>query len=76
MPKGGSVLAAPAPFKGASGDHPEKEMQSMIRDLMQKGKGILADDGSLSAIAKRFKAMGVESSEETRRACRSVVLSA
>lgn len=51
-------------------------MQSMIRDLMQKGKGILADDGSLSAIAKRFKAMGVESSEETRRACRSVVLSA
>ena len=54
----------------------EHELQGTIRDLVQKGKGILAADESLPTIAKRFKAVGVESTEENRRAYRSLMLTA
>lgn len=52
----------------------EKEMQDTIEAMVQKGKGILAADESLPTIAKRFKAIQVESTEENRRAYRSLLL--
>jgi fructose-bisphosphate aldolase, class I len=54
----------------------EEELQATICDLVQKGKGILAADESLPTIAKRFKAVGMESNEENRRAYRSLLLTA
>jgi fructose-bisphosphate aldolase class I len=51
------------------------ELQSTIEDMVQKGKGILAADESNPTIAKRFKPIGVESTAETRRDWRSLLLS-
>ncbi len=50
------------------------ELQATVQALVQNGKGILAADESNPTIAKRFKAIGVESTEETRRAYRSLLL--
>jgi len=50
------------------------ELQSTIADLAVKGKGILAADESHPTMAKRFKAINVESTEESRRAYRSLLL--
>lgn len=50
------------------------ELQSTIADLVAKGKGILAADESHPTMAKRFKAVNVESTEESRRAYRSLLL--
>lgn len=52
-----------------------KEMQDTIEAMVQKGKGILAIDESLPTIAKRFKPIQVESTEDSRRAWRSLILS-
>jgi fructose-bisphosphate aldolase class I len=52
------------------------ELQATVDALVQKGKGILAADESGPTIAKRFKAIGVESTEDNRRAWRSLVLAA
>lgn len=52
------------------------ELQATVDGLVQKGKGILAADESGPTIAKRFKAIGVESTEENRRAWRSLLLGA
>jgi fructose-bisphosphate aldolase class I len=51
------------------------EMQAVISDLVQPGKGILAADESTPTITKRFNAVGIESVEETRRAYRELLLS-
>ena len=50
-----------------------EELQATIAGMVQKGKGILAADESQPTIAKRFKPIGVESTEETRRAYRSLL---
>ena len=50
------------------------ELQATVQALVRKGKGILAADESGPTIAKRFKAIGVESTEENRRAYRSLLL--
>ncbi|HHJ16211.1 MAG TPA: fructose-bisphosphate aldolase class I [Gammaproteobacteria bacterium] len=50
------------------------ELQATISDMVQKGRGILAADESSPTIAKRFKAIDVESSEENRRAWRSLLV--
>jgi fructose-bisphosphate aldolase, class I len=50
------------------------ELQSTIADLVVKGKGILAADESAPTIAKRFKAVNLESTEENRCAYRSMLL--
>lgn len=50
------------------------ELQVTIADLVVKGKGILAADESAPTIAKRFKAVNLESTEENRRAYRSMLL--
>ncbi len=52
----------------------EAELQKTIEDMVQPGKGILAADESLPTIEKRFKLIGVESTPETRRAWRSLLL--
>lgn len=52
-----------------------QELQSTIDAMVQKGKGILAIDESSPTISKRFKAIDVESTEEHRRAYRSLILS-
>ena len=54
--------------------HIQDELQATIDVLVQKGKGILAADESNSTIAKRFQAIGVESTAENRRAYRSLLL--
>ncbi|OAN89227.1 fructose-bisphosphate aldolase [Marinobacter sp. EhC06] len=54
----------------------QEELNTTVRDLVQPGKGILAADESHPTIAKRFKAVGVESSEDKRREYRSLIFSA
>lgn len=54
----------------------QDELAATIADLVQPGQGILAADESHPTIAKRFTAVGVESSEEKRREYRSLILSA
>ena len=54
----------------------QEELSTTVRDLVQPGKGILAADESHPTIAKRFKAVGVESSEDMRREYRSLIFSA
>jgi fructose-bisphosphate aldolase class I len=49
-------------------------LQATVDLLVQGNKGILAADESGPTIAKRFKAIGVESTEENRRAYRSLLL--
>jgi fructose-bisphosphate aldolase class I len=51
------------------------QLQATVDALIQAGKGLLAADESGPTIAKRFKAIGVESTDETRRAYRSLLLS-
>ena len=50
------------------------ELEATINDMVQKGRGVLAADESAPTIAKRFKAINVESSEATRRAWRSLLV--
>ncbi|WP_275099593.1 class I fructose-bisphosphate aldolase [Sedimenticola hydrogenitrophicus] len=52
----------------------QDQLQATIELLVQKGKGILAADESSPTIAKRFDAIGVESTEEQRRRYRSLIL--
>ncbi|PCM46157.1 class I fructose-bisphosphate aldolase [Marinobacter sp. ANT_B65] len=53
----------------------QNELLSTIQSLVQPGKGILAADESHPTIAKRFKAVGVESTEDKRREYRSLIFS-
>jgi fructose-bisphosphate aldolase class I len=50
-----------------------KELQATARALVAEGKGILAADESDGTIKKRFDSIGVESTEETRRAYRDLL---
>jgi len=50
------------------------ELETTINDMVQKGRGILAADESAPTIAKRFLAIDVKSTEETRRAWRSLLV--
>lgn len=50
-------------------------LQATVDLLARPGKGILAADESGPTIAKRFKAIGVESTEENRRTWRSLLMS-
>ncbi|TDN61221.1 class I fructose-bisphosphate aldolase [Paraburkholderia sp. BL10I2N1] len=51
------------------------ELQATVEALTQPGKGLLAADESGPTIARRFESVGIESSEENRRAWRSLLLS-
>lgn len=52
----------------------QSELQATVEAIVRQGKGILAADESGPTIAKRFKAIGVESTEDNRRAWRSLLL--
>src|SRR5256885_11475381 len=49
------------------------DLESTARALVAEGKGILAADESTGTIKKRFDSIGVESTEETRRAYRDLL---
>src|SRR5438034_10815616 len=49
------------------------ELETTARALVAEGKGILAADESDATIKKRFDSIGVESTEETRRAYRDLL---
>ncbi len=48
-------------------------LTTTINDIAARGKGILAADESSPTIAKRFQTINVESTEENRRAYRSLL---
>jgi len=50
-----------------------KELESVARSLVAEGKGILAADESSPTIEKRFKGIGLPSTEENRRAYRDLL---
>ncbi|HMN77117.1 MAG TPA: fructose-bisphosphate aldolase class I [Burkholderiaceae bacterium] len=50
------------------------ELQATVEAMVRPGCGLLAADESTPTIAKRFKAVGVESTEASRRAYRSLLL--
>jgi len=52
------------------------ELQSVINDMVIRGKGILAADESTRTITKRFESIHVESTEENRRDYRSMMFHA
>jgi fructose-bisphosphate aldolase class I len=49
------------------------DLHETAKELVAEGKGILAADESTGTIKKRFDSIGVESSEETRRAYRDLL---
>ncbi|WP_323752586.1 class I fructose-bisphosphate aldolase [Marinobacter sp.] len=51
----------------------EDELQATINDLVHANKGILAADESAPTIAKRFAAVDVQSTEDSRREYRSLI---
>lgn len=53
----------------------QQDMEDTVEKLIRKGRGILAADESAPTIAKRFAAIGVESTEEKRREYRSLIFS-
>ena len=48
-------------------------LRGTIEQLVRPGRGILAADESQPTITKRFKALGIDSTEETRRNYRSLL---
>ncbi|MBI2653209.1 fructose-bisphosphate aldolase class I [Candidatus Woesearchaeota archaeon] len=53
-----------------------QELKQTIKDMVIVGKGILAADESVKTATKRLASIGVESTEETRRQYRNVMLAA
>ncbi|MDZ7839306.1 MAG: class I fructose-bisphosphate aldolase [Gammaproteobacteria bacterium] len=53
----------------------QDELQATVEELARSGKGILAADESNPTMAKRMKAIDVESTEENRRDYRALMLS-
>jgi fructose-bisphosphate aldolase, class I len=57
------------------GDHDMnvRTLEETARELVSPGRGILAADESTGTIGKRFDAVGIESTEETRRRYRELL---
>ena len=53
-----------------------EELKQTIKDMVSVGKGILAADESVNTATKRLASINVESTEETRRQYRNLILSA
>jgi fructose-bisphosphate aldolase class I len=53
--------------------NPQYELETVAQALVPSGKGILAADESFPTIKKRFDSIGVESTEENRRAYRELL---
>jgi fructose-bisphosphate aldolase, class I len=52
---------------------PARNLESVARSLVAPGKGILAADESFPTIEKRFRSVGLPSTEENRRAYRELL---
>jgi len=52
------------------------ELQATVAAIVAPGKGILAADESVPTITKRFNAVGIDATEENRRAYRSLLFTA
>ncbi|MDR4505072.1 MAG: fructose-bisphosphate aldolase class I [Candidatus Scalindua sp.] len=52
----------------------EEELKQTVRDMVITGRGILAADESEKTAAKRLASINVESTEETRRQYRNLIL--
>ena len=50
------------------------QLETTARAMVAEGKGILAADESFPSIEKRFKGIGVESTEESRRTYRDLLI--
>ena len=55
---------------------PTQELKSTIKEMVVVGKGILAADESVKTAAKRLASIHVESTEESRRQYRNLILTA
>jgi fructose-bisphosphate aldolase class I len=64
------------PFSGSVSGALTDQLAATARALVAPGKGILAADESFGSIAKRFDSIGVESTEQNRRAYRDLLLTA
>ncbi len=51
-----------------------QDLETTIAKLAARGKGILAADESVPTITKRFAALNIESTEETRRTYRDLLI--
>ena len=54
---------------------PARDLENTVAELIAPGKGILAADESVGTIEKRFKAVNVTSSQESRRDYRELLFS-
>ena len=52
------------------------QLKQTIKDMVIVGKGILAADESVKTATKRLSSINVESTEETRRQYRNLILNA
>ena len=69
----GGIAAAP---RGQGERMDTGALRRTVADLIAPGKGILAADESSGTIKRRFDSIGVESTEENRRAYRTLLLTA
>lgn len=54
----------------------EDQLKATAQTMLAPGKGLLAADESASTVAKRFEAVGLQNTEENRRAYRQLLLTA
>jgi fructose-bisphosphate aldolase class I len=54
----------------------KEELEKIAKQMVQPGKGLLAADESNGSCAKRFDAVGVDCTEESRRQYRQILLTA
>src|SRR5919202_1745078 len=66
---GASILR----FGERRSDMDVRKLEETAHELVAPGKGILAADESFGTIGKRFEALGIESSEDSRRAYREML---
>src|SRR5919107_3748860 len=55
------------------GEMASNDLAAIARQMVAPGQGILAADESTGTITKRFDAVGIESTEESRRAYREML---
>lgn len=74
MTTSGAPAAGPADVGPAETDPADTGLAATAAAMVQPGKGILAADESVATISKRFAALGVPSTAETRRQYREGLL--
>src|SRR5215831_11267764 len=53
-----------------------QDLQEIARTLVSKGKGILAADETVPTLTRRFDALGIPSTEQSRRTYREMLFTA